>query len=119
MSEQSSGRDPVDLHFQEARPDSSEAGALIQRLLGELEARREKDNYEISQRLKKLIYWLIVIAGVLFSLLVLAFLVHLIFPLTRDALFGASIAQVNKILGAAISVLIGGIIGTFVGRFLR
>ena len=69
--------------------------------------------------LKKLIYWLIVIAGVLFSLLVFVFLVHLIFPSTRDALFGSSIAQVNKILAAAVSVLIGGIVGTFVGRFLR
>lgn len=119
MNEKSSGRDPAGLHFQEAPPDPSEAGALIQRLLSELDGRRERDNYEISQRLKKLIYWLIVIAGVLFSLLVLAFLVHLIFPSTRDALFGASIAQVNKILATAVSVLIGGIIGTFVGRFLR
>ena len=129
MSEKSSERDPGDLHFREKRPDKSvqkkpplDQSLEIQRLEGEIvrhDALREKDNYEIGQRLKTLIYWFIVIAGIVFGLFVLVFLVYLIFPSTRDFLFGSSIEQVNEILGKAIGVLIGGIIGTFVGRFLR
>lgn len=80
---------------------------------------RTHDDYKIEKDLKSLVKGCIWIITILYAGLVFAFVIYLVFPATHGRLFGDSIHQVKAILKGSVGILMSGVIGVFVGKFLR
>ena len=79
---------------------------------------RTHDDYKIEKDLKSLVKGCIWIITILYVGLVFAFVIYLVFPATHGRLFGDSIHQVKEILKGSVGILMSGVIGVFVGKFL-